>query len=134
MIERVLIAVAMATALIAGPSVARDRNGNFIVGGGVGALGCPEFLNAMATARQKGGARSLAGVNEIAAYQYYVGGFETGFNSEAEGIYDIFASLGTDPTLKALYAIEPWCANNPDKTFGTALLVLAAKLRANPRF
>jgi hypothetical protein len=25
---------------------------------------------------------------------------ETGFNSETEGIYDIFASLGADPTLK----------------------------------
>jgi hypothetical protein len=76
MIGRVLIAVGMATVLIAGPSVARDRNGNFFVGGGVGGFGCPESLNAMATARQKGGARSLAGLNEIAAYEHYVGGFE----------------------------------------------------------
>lgn len=39
----------------------------------------------MATARQKGGIASVAGVREIAAYSDYVLGFQTGFNSETPG-------------------------------------------------
>jgi hypothetical protein len=76
----------------------------FMVGGGVGAVGCPVFLNAMATARQKGGVKSAAGVNEIDGFVMFVSGFQTGYNSEAVGIYDIFKSLGSDPILSALYA------------------------------
>jgi hypothetical protein len=55
----------------------------------------------------------------------YLLGFETGFNSEAEGVYDIFETLGPEPSLQALYAIEPWCASNPDKTFGKAVIALS---------
>jgi hypothetical protein len=125
---RLFIPTLAAIALLASPTVARDANG-FWMGGGVGGLGCPEFLNAMATARQKGGLRSTAGVRETGAYENYVSGFQTGFNSEAEGIFDIFKSLGADPTLNALYAIEPWCASNPDKNFSDAVLALSSTLR-----
>ena len=93
-------------------SLAADEKG-FMTGGGVGGVSCPEFLNAMSTARQKGGANRLPGVNEIDGFAMYVLGFQTGFNAEAEGVYDIFTSLGSDPALKALYAIEPWCASHP---------------------
>ena len=117
-----------AIVLFGSSAIARDANG-FWVGGGVGGLKCPEFLNAMATARQKGGLKSLAGVREIAPYEYYVSGFQTGFNSESDGVYDIFQALGHDFTDQVLYAVEPWCASNPDKTFATALLVLAQSLR-----
>jgi hypothetical protein len=108
-------------------AAAADANG-FIMGGHVGALGCPEFLNAMATARQRGGLQSVAGVNIINAWMSYVAGFQTGFNSEADGIYDIFKSLNNPSNV--LYAIEPWCASHPDKSFADALLVLAYSLRA----
>ncbi len=77
--------------------------------------------------------RSVAGVQEINGYAMYLSGFQTGFNSEAEGIYDIFEAFGPDPIVQALYAVEPWCAKNPDKTFaGIALSqLLRAKIREN---
>jgi hypothetical protein len=62
----------------------------------------------------------------------YVAGFQTGFNSEADGIHDIFEALGGDP-FQVLYAIEPWCAQNPDKNFANALLDLAIRLRAKAK-
>jgi hypothetical protein len=108
---------------------AADSQGRFEMGGGVGASGCPDFLNAMATARQRGGATSAEGVRVINSHIQYVLGFQTGFNVEAEGIYDIFASLGDNPAVNALYAIEPWCAQNPDKKWATGLLVLSSRLR-----
>jgi hypothetical protein len=128
MLARAFISALATITLLTSSAVARDANG-FWMGGGVGGLGCPEFLNAMATARQKGGLRSPAGVRETGAYENYLSGFQTGFNSEAEGIFDIFKSLGTDPTLNALYAIEPWCARNPDKKFSEAVLALSSTLR-----
>ena len=79
---------------------------------------------------KKGGLRTVAGIQETSGYEMYLAGFETGFNSEAVGIYDIFESLGPDPTLQALYAIEPWCASNPDKTFGKAVIALSVRLRS----
>jgi hypothetical protein len=123
------VAVLVVLVLIGQQTTARDANG-FWVGGGVGMLKCPDFLNAMATARQKGGIESAVGGREIVPYADYVLGFQTGFNSEAEGVYDVFESFGTSRTpFLVLYAIEPWCASHSDKTFATALLVLAQSLR-----
>ena len=99
------------------------------MGGGVGSVSCPDFLNAMAAARKKGGLTSVAGLREIAPYQYYVSGFQTGFNSEANGVYDIFESLGHDAPDRVLSETEPWCASHPDQTFAVALLALAQSLR-----
>jgi hypothetical protein len=92
---RVSIICAGLALTITAPATAVDSRG-FMTGGGVGALGCPEFLNAMASSRQRGGATTTAGVREIDAYIHYVLGFQTGFNSEADGVYDIFQSLGTN--------------------------------------
>jgi hypothetical protein len=61
-----------------------------------------------------------------------VTGFQTGFNSQVDGVYDIFASIDGDP-VKALYAIEPWCAAHPEAKFGNAVLNLADTLRANTK-
>jgi hypothetical protein len=83
----------------------------------------------MATARQNGGLSTVAGIKIIDPFGSYVLGFQTGFNSEAEGVYDIFKSLGSNPTVSALYAIEPWCASNPSKKFSDGLLNLAGKIR-----
>jgi hypothetical protein len=112
-------------------SWASDEKGGFWLGGGVGALGCPQFLDAMATMRQRGGSKRIEGVKIIDPFVSYVAGFRTGFNSEAQGIYDIFSSLGNDAEVSALFAIEPWCAQNPDKNFATALLFLSLTLRKN---
>ena len=63
-------------------------------------------------------------MNVIDGFVMYVAGFQTGFNSDADGVYDIFNSFGENSALKALYAIEPWCASHPDKKFSTALIAL----------
>jgi hypothetical protein len=42
---------------------AADKNGQYMVGGGVGGLTCAHFLDTMATARQEGGAHSIDGAN-----------------------------------------------------------------------
>jgi hypothetical protein len=88
----------------------------------------------MATFRQRGGFRVVAAAGAIDPWLGYAFGFQTGFNSEADGIFNIFASLASpgdsDGAVNALYAIEPWCASNPDKTFATALVVLAYRLKA----
>jgi hypothetical protein len=114
---------------LSAPVAASDTKKGMFVGGGVGAEVCPVFLNAMATARQRGGASTSAGLLVVTGYVHYVLGFQTGFNSEAEGIYDIFASLGPDAAFNVLYAVEPWCAKHPAEKFGNALLVLAYQLR-----
>jgi hypothetical protein len=83
----------------------------------------------MATARKRGGLTSVAGLREIAPYQYYVYGFQTGYNSEADGVYDIFESLGHDAPDRVLSEVEAWCTSHPDQTFAIALLALAQSLR-----
>ena len=55
----------LATIVLLGNSAAaRDERG-FWMGGGVGSVGCPEFLNAMATARKKGGLASVLAYGKL---------------------------------------------------------------------
>jgi len=105
----------------------------FMTGGGVGSVSCPDFLNAMATARQSGGLTSVAGVRIINPFGSYVLGFQTGYNFGADGVYDVFSSFGAegDHTNKILFAIEPWCAQHPEAKFDTALFELLKTLREN---
>jgi hypothetical protein len=93
MLRRLTIFVTLALAVP--DASAADAQNLFKTGGGVGAVKCPEFLNVMADARQRGGVATVGGVNAVTAYLHYVLGFQTGFNAEAEGVYDIFAGLGT---------------------------------------
>jgi hypothetical protein len=124
--------ITLALALIIAPSLVHsaDKNGMFMRGGGVGSVGCPQFLNAMATARQSGGLQSLTGIKLIQGYVMYILGFQTGFNSQAEGVYDIWSPLGDDPANSALYAIEPWCQQHPEANFGQGVIALADKLQS----
>ena len=129
MSPRTLLFTSAIIVLLGNAAAARDDRG-FRMGGGVGAVSCPDFLNAMATARKKGGLTSVAGLREIAPYQYYISGFQTGYNSEADGVYDIFESLGNDDASdRVLSELELWCASHPDQTFAIALLAIAQSLR-----
>jgi hypothetical protein len=125
---RFLLAPIVATTILAA-----DKTGKYQIGGGVGGLGCPVFLNIMATARQAGGLNSVAGTEHVASLENYVLGFETGANAEPNGIVDIFSALGNEPADSALYAIEPWCAEQPDKRFGEGVIELAKKLRGSAK-
>ena len=119
----------LATIILLGNAAAARDDRGFWMGGGAGSASCPDYLNAMATARNRGGLMSVAGLREIAPYQYYVSGFQTGYNSEANGVYDIFESFGHDAPDRVLSEIEIWCASHPDQTFAIALLALAQSLR-----
>ena len=72
---RIMLRALAVIVLLGNSAIARDANG-FWVGGGVGAQKCPDFLNAMATARQKGGLKSVAGLREVVPYEYYISGFQ----------------------------------------------------------
>ena len=128
MSPRTILFTSAIIVLLGNTAVARNDRG-FWIEGGVGSASCPDFLNAMATARTKGGVTSAAGLREVAPYRYYVSGFQTGYNSEADGVYDIFESLGHDAPDRVLSEIETWCTGHPDQTFAVALLAVAQSLR-----
>jgi hypothetical protein len=79
----------------------------------------------MATAKQRGGAETSAGLVVMASYISYVQGFRTAFNAEV----DILSSMGKDSVVNALYTIERWCTQNPDKDFADAVIFLTDSLR-----
>ena len=110
-------------------SNAADVKRGFLMGGGVGGLRCTDFMNAMATARLRGGLSSIEGIKFIDPYSHYVLGFQTGFNYEASGVYDIFEGFGVSPALNVLIAVEVRCAKNPTEKFSEALLVTTESLR-----
>jgi hypothetical protein len=125
---------------VATPALTADANNRFRMGGFVGGLPCPQFLNAMATMRQQGGVNTQGSISTSAAattlspWIGYAAGFQTGFNSEAKGVYDIFASLGdvSAQLINVLYATESICGQNPKLSFSEALLTLASRIRPKP--
>lgn len=119
------------TARLCVPANAATLDGNFMRGGGIGGVGCPAFLNDMATARSFGSLMDIEAVLHLNGYYQYLTGFQTAFNMEAEGVFDIFGapSFGSWPTQSALIAIEPYCQNHPEALFDGALLWLVEKLR-----
>lgn len=127
-----LAAFAMTTCVAPIGSRAADAGGNYYIGGGVGGLKCPEFLNAMRETRQFGGVHSITGgANRISVWEEYLLGFETGYNLGSPGVLDVFASLGGSDVERldnALYWIESWCEKHPDQLFGSAAVALAQTL------
>lgn len=128
-----LVSLVVIACLASSPLSAADLSGQYFVGGGVGALPCTQFLNAMAEARQNGGLTSIEGVNRINAWSQYVVGFETGYNFAMLGVRDIFSDFGPSPVNDVLYGIEPWCQHNATAHFGEALIIFAERLRKGHR-
>jgi hypothetical protein len=130
-----LVAFAMTIYIPLTAARAADAEGHYYVGGGVGGLKCPSFLNDMTEVRQLGGLHSITGgASRIAPWQGYVLGFETGYNLGTPGIVDVFASLGSSDTERldnVIYWIESWCLTHPDKLFGSAVAALAQSLQAS---
>jgi len=109
--------------------LAYDKNGEYIVGGGVGSVSCSQYISLLAQAQLAGGINSLEGANMVNPYMSYIVGFQTGYNVSHQGKKDIFADIGgASPTSKALFLIEDWCKKNPDKRFGAAVITLADNL------
>lgn len=95
-----------------------------------------QFLRLMtfqSASRQRGGVSSSAGVGAIGHFQMYVLGFQTGYNLAADGVYNVFGSLGEDAGISVLFTIEPWCAKHPEALFDDALFDLLKTLRENAK-
>jgi hypothetical protein len=131
MIWRESRAILIVAALLAANSSANgiDANGHFSGGGGVGAVTCPKFLDIMADARQRGGNQTPEGAKTYVPFWDFLAGFQTAYNMLAPGVYDVFAPLGQQWSLDGLYAIEAWCAKNPDKDFSVGVIELARSMR-----
>lgn len=113
------------------PALAATDQG-FMTGGGVGSVSCPDFVDAMALARQRGGIKSPGGVQVVHQFIQYVLGFRTGFNMAWPGVYDAFAPMGNeDVGNKSIVYIESWCANHPASGFDDGIFELLKTLKTN---
>lgn len=111
---------------------AADTQGRYMAGGGFGSTTCPQFVDAMARARQAGGVSSPHGVNAITNFMNYVLGFQTGYNLMSNGVFDIFAKIDVQH-FDALFAIEAWCKDHPAAKFSDGVIALADKLAEKER-
>jgi hypothetical protein len=110
-------------------SIGADKQGRFMMGGGVGGVTCPQFLNQMASARQAGGVGSVAGSEFTSNFSNYILGFQTGYNMMSRNRFDIFAKLDMQ-NFDSLYIIESWCKDHPTDKFSDGVIALAEKLAA----
>jgi len=118
----------LATLLLAGPAHAADQHGNYVVGGGVGGVTCPEFVNTIDEARRYG-VGSSEWATRTQGYVMYILGFQTGYNLAKPGTFDLFANVSTDQVLAQL---ETWCRQNPLKKFGQGFEPLVDALSPGP--
>jgi hypothetical protein len=102
-----------------------DDQGKFIQGAGVGALGCPAYVEAMN--RAKGyGAGSVGYVTETRGFLMYVLGFQTAYNLQTPETCDIFGAYTPDQILDLL---ATYCTARPYERFGSAVIALAKQLQ-----
>ena len=113
-------------------SVAADKSGEYITGGGVGSVQCSQFVHDMEEARKAGGLHSAAGTSIISVWSEYVVGFQTGYNYVAPGVRDIFAPFGSSPSIDVLEKVEPWCQKHPSEIFGVALVNFVKTIEPKP--
>lgn len=103
-------------------SYSADTNGHFQLGGGVGAVTCPKFVESMEHSRSLG----IGSVDYAYAMQgfiMYLMGFQTGYNASALDTCDIFS--GTDTDYSLLSWAENFCRTNPSRRFADAVLALS---------
>lgn len=111
---------------------AYDKDGQYVVGGGVGGVICSEYISLLSQAQLRGGLTSAPGAYTMNSYSNYILGFQTGYNISHLGEKDIFSEIGgVNPSNKALFLIEDWCKKNPEKRFGEAVIKLAEKFMMN---
>lgn len=113
-------------------SVAADKSGEYITGGGVGSVQCSQFVHDMEEARKAGGLHSAAGTSIMSVWSEYVVGFQTGYNYVAPDVRDIFAPFGSSPSIDVLDKVEPWCQKHPSEIFGVALVNFVRTIEPKP--
>lgn len=121
--------IALVVALLAfAPVFASEAGGHYYVGGGTGAVKCPEFSDVMRRARADG-IGSVQYMRQTNGFTMYLLGYQTGYNQQAPDTYDIFANISPD---QALAWIDNYCQAHPLDTFSKALLALAASRAGEP--
>lgn len=141
MLTTVFLATLMAGSAAAQPAsptevAAEAQYGHYKGRAGVGSARCTDLLGVMATARQHGGLNSDRGLAHVSRYVHYLNGFMSAYNAAMSTVvpspqnrpYNAFSALGEPPAVHALYAIEPWCAENPGAQFEDAILALFNRL------
>lgn len=114
--------------ILSAPASAATSDG-YMMGGGLDALSCPQFLNKMQVLRDANGFTEDADGFVLATpYHQYLSGFRHAFNMMTPEVFDVFAPLGEDPYNSALFAAEAYCRDRPTKGFADALYDLLAKL------
>ncbi len=93
----------------------------YIVGGGLGTMECPGFVESMGKAKdQKPGVTGYPG--ELQGFAMFVSGFQTAYNLQTPRTCDIFAGWNNNQVLEWL---EKYCRANPQERFGVGVIALA---------
>lgn len=103
------------------PASGAGPNGEFQMGGGAGGVTCPEYRSVMHGAREHA-IGSVPYVTQTQAFSMYVLGFQTGFNSSADGVCDVFNDITADQVLEW---VDNYCQANPLKKFSHGVISLA---------
>jgi hypothetical protein len=100
----------------------------YMTSGGVGGIRCAVYSNALAEARQAG-LQSYKGASAMNEFVQYAYGFFTGYNSVADGIFDILGGIRDDQMhITVLSMADTYCAANPTDTFDGALVDVLKKI------
>ena len=119
-VRALLAALAIATS----PGYAKDKNGEWVQGGGVGSVTCPAFNEVMRSARQHPSG-SVEFVSQTQGFVMYISGFEAGYNQAASDTYDIFPAFSSDQTLAWT---DHYCSEQGLQTFGDAVSALGVEM------
>lgn len=110
------------------PLFAADSSGRYFIGGGVGAVSCPDFVATMERARQEG-VGTVRFAEETQGFTMFILGFQTGYNAYVPDTYDIFPAPGSEYPL--LSWVENYCRANPLSNFAKGVVAMARD--AHPR-
>ena len=99
-----------------------DDTGNFMLGGGAGAMPCPEYVATMEKARTLG-IGTVQYAEHTSSFVMYILGFQSGYNMAANDTYDVFP--GTNGDYAMLAWIESYCRSHSSSRFGDGLVALA---------
>lgn len=99
-----------------------DTKGNFILGGGAGAVKCPQFVASMEKARSFG-IGSVGYAREIQGFTMYLLGFQTGYNMSTKDTCNIFP--GEEEGYSLLSWLENYCRANASSPFVVAVVTLS---------
>lgn len=122
LLMKVTIALVFLLWLLMPPAYSAETGtGAYFMGGGVGGLSCPNFVETISRAKAHG----IGSVNyaiETSGFLMYVLGFRTAYNLQTSDTYDIFDNFEDSQLLAWL---DDYCKTNPLKKFSDAVVSLS---------